>query len=165
VTVIAGALGELVTQAPPPNSWAARAEADVAIWLIRLDASAQWEMPAARGEDTVRVLYVFAGEAQIDGQHVTAPTAVVLRPDRAVTIAAVDGPLECLLLQGRPIGEPVEKYGPFVMNDRAGIEQAFADYQRTGFGGWPWPSDDPVHPRETRRFARHADGRVETRTG
>ena len=30
-------------------------------------------------------------------------------------------------------------------------------------GGWPWPSDDPVHPRTEGRFARHADGRVERR--
>ena len=122
-------------------------------------------MPPARGGRTVRTLYVFDGEAQIDGQPIAAPTAVVLRADRSVTIAAEDGPVECLLLQGRPIGEPVEQYGPFVMNDRAGIEKAFDDYRRTGFGGWPWPSDDPVHSRETRRFARHADGRVETRTG
>ena len=165
ITVIAGALGDLGPPAPPPNSWAARADSDVAIWVIRLDGSAQWEMPAARGDDTVRVLYVYDGEAHIDGQLVAAPTAVVLRADRSVTIAADDGPVECLLLQGRPIGEPVEQYGPFVMNDRAGIEQAFADYRRTGFGGWPWPSDDPVHSREARRFARHADGRVETRTG
>ena len=47
------------------------------------------------------------------------------------------------------------------MNTRAEIQQAFADYQRTGFGGWPWPSDGPVHPRDEGRFARHADGRVE----
>ena len=82
-----------------------------------------------------------------------------------MTLVAGDGPVECLLLQGRPIGEPVEQYGPFVMNDRAGIERAFADYRETGFGGWPWQSDDPVHSREARRFARHADGRVETRVG
>ena len=58
------------------------------------------------------------------------------------------------MLQGRPIGEPVAQYGPFVMNDEAGIEQAFADYRATGFGGWPWPTDDPVHARDAGRFAR-----------
>ena len=69
------------------------------------------------------------------------------------------------MLQGRPIGEPVAQYGPFVMNDQAGIEQAFTDYRRTGFGGWPWPTDDPVHARDAGRFARHADGRVERPVG
>jgi hypothetical protein len=47
------------------------------------------------------------------------------------------------------------------MNTRAELQQAFNDYQRTQFGGWPFPVNDPVHPRERGRFARHADGRVE----
>lgn len=51
---------------------------------------------------------------------------------------------------------------PFVMNTQAEIMQAFADYQRTEFGGWPWPSTAMVHPRETPRFAEHGDGRRET---
>jgi hypothetical protein len=68
-----------------------------------------------------------------------------------------------LLLQARPIGEPVAQYGPFVMNTRAEIQQAFEDYQRTGFGGWPWGDSAPVHAQAEGRFARHADGRVEQR--
>ena len=34
-------------------------------------------------------------------------------------------------------------------------------YRATRFGGWPWPKDDPVHPRDAGRFAKHGDGRVE----
>ena len=68
---------------------------------------------------------------------------------------------EALLLQGRPIGEPVVQHGPFVMNTAEEIRQAMRDYHATEFGGWPWPSDGPVHPREEGRFALHADGRQE----
>jgi len=65
------------------------------------------------------------------------------------------------VLQGRPIGEPVVQRGPFVMNSEAEIRRAIADYQRTEFGGWPWPDDGPVHGPDPVRFARHADGQVE----
>jgi hypothetical protein len=47
------------------------------------------------------------------------------------------------------------------MNTRAELERAFADYRRTRFGGWPWPSSEPVHARDAGRFARHPDGRIE----
>ena len=55
------------------------------------------------------------------------------------------------------------QYGPFVMNTQAEIQQAFADYRRTEFGGWPWDANDPVHPRDQGRFAKHADGKLEKR--
>ena len=80
------------------------------------------------------------------GDHdLEASTGAVLRADDTVRIAGGPYGAEALVLQARPIGEPVAQYGPFVMNDEAGIEQAFTDYRATGFGGWPWPTDDPVH--------------------
>ena len=148
---------------PPPNSWAAHPEADLAIWLVRMDAHAIFELPAAVGPHTARTLYCFEGTTLgIDGTVIDRNTAAVVRSDRNIKLAAGDTEVELLVLQGRPIGEPVEQYGPFVMNTRAELEQAFSDYRATQFGGWPWPSDDPVHDRDAPRFARHADGRVET---
>ena len=92
------------------------------------------------------------------GDHqLGASTGAVVRSDTEVVVRAGDTAIECLILQGRPIGEPVAQYGPFVMNTRAEIEQAFGDYQRTGFGGWPWDADGPVHGADPARFARHPE--------
>jgi quercetin 2,3-dioxygenase len=162
VTVIAGKLHDVAPPAPPPSSWAARADADVAIWHVSMAPGATWELPPAAGPDTARVLYVFEGDTlRIDDLEVPNDTGAVLQPDRAVSLTAGVAPVEALLLQGRPIGEPVAQYGPFVMNTDEEIEQAFADYRETQFGGWPWPDVAPTHGRDQGRFARHVDGRLE----
>jgi quercetin 2,3-dioxygenase len=165
VTVVAGRLGELSPPAPPPKSWASRPAGDVAIWCIHMAAGARWNLPAASGEQSVRVLYFFEGPSlRVAGETLHSHAAAVVVCDREIEIEAGDGECEVLLLQGRPIGEPVVQHGPFVMNTPGQIQQAIRDYRRTQYGGWPWPSDDPVHPRAETRFARHADGRVERRS-
>ncbi len=161
VTLVAGQLGEQKAPPSPPKSWAARPDTDVAIWTLKMAPGAQWTLPpAAPGSN--RVLYFFSGKAMsIGGRAIPARSGVELRAD--VEAALENGPEEgeLLLLQGRPIKEPVVQHGPFVMNSREEIVQTFQEYQRTGFGGWPWNSDEPVHARDEGRFARHADGRVE----
>jgi quercetin 2,3-dioxygenase len=161
VALVAGELGGLEPPAPPPDSWASRADADVAIWTIRMDPHAKWTLPAARAGSN-RVLYFFSGNTvRVAGEPVGPSSAVELIADREVALENGDREGELLLLQGRPIGEPVAQYGPFVMNTQQEIQQAFADYRRTQFGRWPFATNAPVHPRTQARFARHADGRVE----
>ncbi len=162
VTVVAGTLAGKRAPSPPPHSWASRADTDVAIWCITMPAGATWTLPAAHGAETVRALYFYAGRTLTLNDHQQAAHACMLvRSDLAIALTAGAEPCELLLLQARPIAEPVAQHGPFVMNDRAGIETAFQDYRRTQFGGWPWDRDDPVHQRDDGRFARHADGRIE----
>ena len=162
VTVIAGALDGAAPLPPPPHSWAASEEADVAIWSIAMEAGAQWTVPPARDARTARALHLFSGAGlRAAGRTIEGASAIAVHADQPVTLEAVDGPVEILLLQGRPIGEPVAQYGPFVMNTEQELQQAFADYRRTQYGGWPWPENAPVHGRNEGRFARHADGRME----
>ena len=87
--------------------------------------------------------------------------SVQLKSEFDVKLAAGDQSCYLLLLQGKPINEPVVQYGPFVMNTEAEIREAFAEYQKTQFGGWPWPNHEQIHTREKGRFALHADGREE----
>ena len=161
VTVVAGSLGEARGPTPPPKSWAARPEAQVAIWTIRMAPGAQWVLPAATPEVN-RTLFYFQGDSiRIDGQDVTGHAAVELQGGAEAPLHNGDAPSEMLLLQGRPIDAPIAHHGPFVMNTPEELQQAFREYQQNEFGGWPWPSDGPVHPRAEGRHARHPDGRTE----
>lgn len=163
VRVIAGKIGEVKAPTPAPNSWAFDDAHEVAIWTIKMEAGAQYVLPTAAREVN-RSLFFFKGQStKVDGQTFTSARAIELRADEAVTIESGETEVQFLLLQGKPLGEPVVQHGPFVMNSREEIQQAFAEYQRTEFGGWPWGSYEHVHPRNKSRFAKYPDGREEIR--
>ena len=158
VTVVAGSLdGADKALPPPPESWASQADSDVAIWTLALEPGARWTMPKAAGAETHRMLYFFVGQSMsVDGEAVNEHLAMHIAAQRDLELVNTgDDTVELLLLQGRPIGETVAQYGPFVMNTQQEIMQAMQDYRRTQFGGWPWKDNDPVHGAENRRFARY----------
>ncbi len=161
LTLFAGEHPGALGVRPPPDSWASEPGAGVKILSMVMDAGSSYVLPASAA-GVNRVAYFFQGSnLQISGQLIPAKQAILLRADMDVRFEAGPETCEILILEGRPIGEPVAQYGPFVMNTEAEIQQAFQDYRSTSFGGWPWESDAPVHDRAQGRFARHADGRME----
>ncbi len=165
VVTVAGALDGAAPPAPPPDSWASKPDSALAIWTVQLEAGARWTMPPAPAGAN-RTLYFFQGRSlRVGDRKVPSPVRVRVADGVPIPLLAGPEPVEILMLQGRPIGEPVAKYGPFVMNTAQEIQQAFIDYRKTGFGGWPWSRPDPVHLREEGRFAIHADGRKEDPVG
>lgn len=158
VEIVAGRIGELRSPAPPPNSWAADPQNEVAIWNIKMAPGASWALPKASA-GVNRMLYYYQGESLLaNGQKPGKYTAIELEADMDVRLENGGEEARLLLLQGKPIGEQVMQYGPFVMNTKEEIQQAFQDYNRTQFGGWPWPRRDQVHPAHQGRFARHSNG-------
>ena len=128
---------------------------------VKMEAGAIWEMPAEEKEVN-RKLYFYDGDTlAIDDQEIQNYHAIEVDPASSLTLKAGAEDCYILVLQGKPINEPVAQYGPFVMNTQEEIQQTMKDYGRTQFGGWPWPRPDQVHDRERGRFALYADGTEE----
>jgi redox-sensitive bicupin YhaK (pirin superfamily) len=161
VTLVAGKLGDTRPPSPPPNSWASKAESEVAIWTIKLSPKAKWTLPPSVSGVNRRLYFFRGSELHVHATAVIPQQAIDLHAEKPALLEAGDDGAELLMLQGRPINEPVVQYGPFVMNSREEIQETFREFQRTRFGGWPWDRDDPVHGQEPRRFAKFADGRIE----
>lgn len=163
IDVIAGKLNDIQAPAPTPDSWAANPNNLVTVLTIKMEANATWTLPAAEG-DANRTLYFYRGNSiNIEGQTIPAQTLTQLSSTEAIKIENGSEDAYFLMLQGKPINEPVAQYGPFVMNTQEEIQQAMMDFRRTEFGGWPWSQQEQVHDRIKGRFALHADGTEEVK--
>lgn len=160
IKVIAGTYKEVEANEPAPNSWAAKPDNEVAIWNIHVEANTEYRLPKAASLVT-RTLYFYKGsEITLGDQKVNPNFGIALDPSQELHIKNGNEKAHFLLLQGKPIDEPVAKHGPFVMNTQQEIQQAMEEYRLTQFGGWPWPQPDNVHEREKGRFAKYPSGQL-----
>jgi redox-sensitive bicupin YhaK (pirin superfamily) len=98
---------------------------------VTLPAGASLEVPLPA--DDSAFAYVFEGGAKIGGEQVARGELAVLGNGERVEFAAGPEGARLVLIAGRPLNEPVAKYGPFVMNTNDEIRQAVADYQSGRF--------------------------------
>ena len=164
VDLIAGDLGEKKAAKPTPNSWAATVDHHVRVLTVKIESSAKWTLPAT-DLSADRNIYFYSGDKLIvDGLSIEKDHQVTLNPDVDIVLEnKSEEDAFLLILEGKPIGEPVAQHGPFVMNTFEEIQQAIADYQRTQFGGWPWAEREKTHAANKGRFALHADGTEENK--
>ncbi len=99
---------------------------------VSLPAGRSFEQPVPRGHSAIA--YVFEGAAVLGaaaggagGTMVAATRLAVLGDGDGVRVETAGAPARLLLLSGRPLGEPVTRHGPFVMNTREEIQQALRD--------------------------------------
>ena len=144
-----------------PDSWAMDTSNHVAIWLITMEPNAVWKLPAAAAQLN-RSLYFYNGqEITVEDNLIAVNHSLDLISDQELQIRNGASTASFLLLQGKPINEPLAQQGPFVMNSPQEIHEAIAEFRKTAYGGWPWSSYDHTHAKERGRFALHADGREE----
>ena len=161
IEVIAGDYNLKEAPKPPPHSWAKNKKNDVAVWVARIDKNGVWDIPVTKN-DTLRSLYVSKGNnISINNQKISPGNRIDLIPNLDIRVQNNGPRTKLLLLQGQPIKEPVVQYGPFVMNSKAEIQEAFDDYNQTKFGEWNWESSAPVHGNKREKFAKLIDGATE----
>jgi len=158
VKVIAGTYQNHKAPSPAPNSWAADPENEVAVWNIHVEADSSFIVPKAN-RAVNRTLYFYEGsEIEIDRRFIKPNFGIELDASQEVKINTGDATAHLLMLQGKPIEEPVVQHGPFVMNTQEEIRDAMREYGTTQFGGWPWQHPDNVHERRKGRFALYPNG-------
>lgn len=94
---------------------------------VTLDAGAQFTRKLAK--ELRALAYVFEGSTQTAASELPRHSLAILGDGDEFSMTAGPQGARFILVAGRPIGEPIVQYGPFVMNTRDEIEQAMDDFR------------------------------------
>jgi redox-sensitive bicupin YhaK (pirin superfamily) len=158
IEVVAGKINKVKALETTPDSWAANPDNSVGVYTVQMEANASWTLPKTSVEAN-RSLFFYKGlSIEIEGQNIAFNHIIEVKGGADLLIKNGGKDAFFLILEGKPIGEPVGQHGPFVMNTQEEIRETMREYGRTQFGGWPWKETEVVHPREKGRFALHSNG-------
>ena len=161
VELISGKFNGIKSLEAPPNSWANDSNNYFAVWIINLKSKGSFVIPKTLKGINRSIYLPKDTNIQLNDDIIAAHSMVELISEQNVILKNNKGDARILMLQGRPINEQVERYGPFVMNTRSEIQEAFFDYNRTKFGGWRWPNSGPIHGQYKGRFAKLINGKLD----
>jgi redox-sensitive bicupin YhaK (pirin superfamily) len=161
VQIVAGKIDELNALPPTPDSWAGKKENAVGVYTVKMEANATWTLPKT-SQEASRSIFFYKGESiAIEGQTINSDHIIEALAGEDILIQNGATDAFFLILEGKPINEPVVQHGPFVMNTAEEIQETMREYGKTQFGGWPWGEREVAHSKEKGRFALHSNGKEE----
>ncbi len=160
VELICGKYNDNIAPQPPPNSWAQDEKNQMGVWIIRLKEDGEFKLPSSIAGVNRSIYIPKDNKVNLNRRNSFSNCMIELNPEKDCILSNESKDAKILLLQGKPINEPVYQYGPFVMNTRAEIKEAFDDYNNTGFGGWSWKNSDPIHGKYQGKFAKLINGKT-----
>lgn len=161
IDIIAGQIQNVKSLSSTPDSWASDPQNAVAVYTVKMEAGANWTLAKTTAEANRSIFFYKGNSIELEGHTVATNHIIEAKAEEDITIKNGGSDSYFLILEGKPIGEPVVQHGPFVMNTAEEIRDAMRDYGKTQFGGWPWAEREVAHARDKRRFALHSDGREE----
>lgn len=120
VRIISGRLGEVRGPNDDPHT-------ELLYLDVRLSTGGRARLPVPAAHSAF--VYTFEGRLEVAGEPVDTHRLALLGEGDALEVRAADGPARFILVAGRPLGEAIVQYGPFVMSTREEIEQAMRDYR------------------------------------
>lgn len=163
INIISGQYLNVNAPKPTPDSWANDLNNGVRILTVKLHKNAEWTLPKSIYQVNRNIYFYRGNQLKVNGVNIPNYHRVELNSDEDILLSAGREDCFILVLEGRPIKEPVVQHGPYVMNTNEEIRQTMKEYQKTLFGGWPWPKREQVHALNKGRFALHADGKLENK--